>query len=164
MRRRAFVGGSVAYIAMPAFADTGKQFTPSALRIASAATGTSPSSASREGEARFTVTGAMEQGSLALGTAPPGSQVALDGRPLAVTAGGRFAFGFAYDQTKPSLVTVRYPEGGGDSRSFTPAVRQYEIQRVNGLPQETVTPPPQVLARIDKEAETIYLEIGRAHV
>jgi murein DD-endopeptidase MepM/ murein hydrolase activator NlpD len=129
MNRRAFVGGSLALLAGPAFAD----------------------------EVRFSIKGAMEQGSLALGTAPPGSLVSLDGRPLAVTADGHFAFGFAFDQTKPSLVTVRYPEGGGDSRSFTPSVRQYEIQRVNGLPQETVTPPPQVSARINKEAETIYL-------
>ena len=50
---------------------------------------------------------------------------------------------------KPSLVTVRYPDGGGDSRSFTPTARTYEIQHVNGLPQNTVTPPPEVLARID---------------
>ena len=40
---------------------------------------------------------------------------------------------------------------------ITPSSRQYEIQRVNGLPQNTVTPPPEVLARINKEAETIYL-------
>jgi murein DD-endopeptidase MepM/ murein hydrolase activator NlpD len=106
---------------------------------------------------RFSVTGAMEQGSLALGSAPPGSLVALDGRPLHVTADGRFAFGFGPDQTKSSLVTVRYPDGGGDSRSFTPTARQYEIQRVNGLPQKTVTPPPEVSARIAHEAETIYL-------
>ncbi len=99
----------------------------------------------------------MEQGSLTLGSAPPGSLVALDGRPLKVTADGRFAFGFAYDQTKPSLITVRYPDGGGDSRAFTPTPRQYEIQHVNGLPQATVTPPREVQARIAKEAETIYL-------
>jgi murein DD-endopeptidase MepM/ murein hydrolase activator NlpD len=111
----------------------------------------------QEKPVRFSVTGALEQGSLALGSAPPGSIVALDGRPLRVTAGGRFAFGFAPDQTKASLVTVRYPDGGGDSRSFTPAVRQYEIQRINGLPQNTVTPPPEVKARIEREAETIYL-------
>jgi len=106
---------------------------------------------------RFSVTGAMEQGSLALGSAPPGAAVALDGRPLHVTADGRFAFGFGPDQTKPSLVTVRYPEGGGDSRSFTPALRKYDIQHVNGLPQNTVTPPPEVTARIEREAEAIYL-------
>jgi hypothetical protein len=106
---------------------------------------------------RFSVTGALTQGSLAMGSAPPGSLAALDGRPLRVTADGRFAFGFGPDQTKASLVTVRYPDGGGDSRSLTPTPRQYEIQRVNGLPQKTVTPPPEVSARIAHEAETIYL-------
>lgn len=131
MPRRAFVGAALSLAALPVRA--------------------------QERPARFSVTGAMEQGSLAIGSAPPGSLVALDGRPLAVTADGRFAFGFGPDQTKPSLVTVRYPEGGGDSRSFTPTVRQYEEQRVNGLPQRTVTPPPEVAARIAHEAETIYL-------
>lgn len=106
---------------------------------------------------RFSVTGAMTQGSLAIGTAPPGSRVALDGRPLRITSDGRFAFGFGPDQTKAALVTVRYPEGGGDSRSFTPSPRTYEEQRVNGLPQKTVTPPPEVRERIAREAEAIYL-------
>lgn len=99
----------------------------------------------------------MTQGSLALGSAPPGSLAALDGRPLRVTADGRFAFGFGPDQTKASLVTVRYPDGGGDSRSFTPTPRTYEEQRVNGLPQHTVTPPPEVRERIAREAEEVYL-------
>jgi len=106
---------------------------------------------------RFAVSGALTQGSLVLGTAPPGSLVALDGRPLRVTADGRFTFGFAPDQTRASLVTVRYPDGGGDSKAFTPSPRQYETERVNRLPQKTVTPPPEVLARIAHEAENIYL-------
>ncbi|HEY2011291.1 MAG TPA: M23 family metallopeptidase [Rhizomicrobium sp.] len=131
MQRRAFVGAALSLAARPVWAD--------------------------DKPMRFSVTGAMTQGSLALGSAPPGSLVALDGRPLSVTADGRFAFGFGPDQTKAALVTVRYPDGGGDSRSFTPTPRQYEVQRVNGLPQKTVTPPPEVEARIAHEAETIYL-------
>jgi len=106
---------------------------------------------------RFTVTGALEQGSLALGSAPPGAFVALDGRPLHVTPEGRFTFGFGPDQTAASLVTVRYPEGGGDSRSFTPMPRKYDEQRVDGLPQATVTPSPAEAARIAREAEEIFL-------
>ena len=113
--------------------------------------------AADEPPARFTVTGAMEQGSLALGVAPAGSRVALDGRPLRITADGHFVFGFGPDQTAASLVTVRYPDIGGDSRSFTPKPRQYEVQRVNGLPQQTVTPPLEAQARIAKEAENVYL-------
>ena len=54
----------------------------------------SPTWSQAEKPARFSVTGALAQGSLALGSAPPGSLVALDGRPLRITADGRFAFGF----------------------------------------------------------------------
>jgi murein DD-endopeptidase MepM/ murein hydrolase activator NlpD len=111
----------------------------------------------RAQDVRFTVSGAMQQGSLALGAAPAGSLAALDGRPLSVTRKGQFVFGFAPDQTKASLITVRYPDGSGDSRSFTPLLRQYDVQRVDGLPQNTVTPPPEDTARIAREAEAIYL-------
>jgi len=131
MRRRYFIGASLSL-------------------AASAAHG-------QEKPIRFSITGALTQGSLALGSAPPGSLAALDGRPLRVTADGRFAFGFGPDQTKASLVTVRYPDGGGDSRSYTPSPRTYEEQRVDGLPQHTVTPPPEVRARIAREAEEVYL-------
>jgi murein DD-endopeptidase MepM/ murein hydrolase activator NlpD len=131
MRRRGFLGASLSLAALPALAE--------------------------EKPVRFSITGAMTQGSLAVGAAPPGSLVALDGRPLRVTADGRFSFGFAPDQTRATLITVRYPDGGGDSRSFTPTARQYETQEVNGLPQKTVTPPPEVRERIAREAETVYL-------
>lgn len=131
MRRRFFIGASLGLAAVPAGA--------------------------QERAIRFSVTGSMEQGSLAMGSAPPGSLAALDGRPLRILADGRFAFGFAPNQTAASVVTVRYPDGGGDSRSFKPAVRQYDIQRVDGLPQNTVTPPPEVTARIAKEAEDVFL-------
>ena len=130
MRRREFLGLGLAFAATPAFADD---------------------------DVRFTVTGSLEQGSLAVGAAPPGSSAALDGRPLTITPDGKFVFGFDYDQTRPALITVRYPDSGGDSRSFKPKPRQYEVQRVNGLPQETVTPPKAVEARINREAENIYL-------
>jgi murein DD-endopeptidase MepM/ murein hydrolase activator NlpD len=136
VRRRDFLASSLAFTATSAFAEP-------------------PSSAI--GNVRFAITGAMEQGSLAFGAAPPGSNAALDGRPLAITPDGHFVFGFAWDQTKAALISVRYPDGGGDSRSFTPAKRQYEIQRVNGLPQNTVTPPPDAIARINRENERIYL-------
>ena len=132
MQRRFFVGASLCLAAAPARAQA-------------------------ENLVRFSVAGSMEQGSLAMGSAPPGSLAALDGRPLRILADGRFAFGFAPNQTNASVVTVRYPDGGGDSRSFTPSMRVYDIQRVDGLPQNTVTPPPEVKARLAKEAEDIYL-------
>ena len=131
MRRRFFIGASLGLAVLPARA--------------------------QERPIRFSLTGSLEQGSLAMGSAPPGSVAALDGRPLRILPDGRFAFGFGPNQTAASTVTVRYPDGGGDSKSFTPVARQYDIQRVNGLPQNTVTPPPEVKARIAREAEEVFL-------
>jgi len=131
MRRRFFLGASLSLAAWPGLA--------------------------QEKPVRFSLSGSLEQGSLVLGSAPPGSLAALNGRPLRTSEDGRFVFGFAPDQTQPVLLTVRYPDGGGDSRRYTPTVRQYETQRVDGLPQHTVTPPPEVRERIAREAEAIFL-------
>jgi len=83
--------------------------------------------------------------------------VTVDGQKLRLSPDGVFAFGFGFDQTKPSIVIVTWSDGGIETQSYTPAPRQYEIQHVNGLPQNTVTPPPEVLVRIKQEAESIYL-------
>lgn len=112
-------------------------------------------------QGRLVIKGAMEQGSLALGYAEPGAGVAVDGNKVRLTPQGVFAFGFAYDQAKPSVVSVTWNDGSIETRSCLPTVRQYEIQRVNGLPQQTVTPSPEALVRIKKEAETIY--VARQH-
>lgn len=108
-------------------------------------------------ESRLVIKGAMEQGSLALGYAEPGATATVDGQKVRMSPAGAFAFGFGYDQTKPSVIAVTWKDGSVETQSYAPTVRQYEIQRVNGLPQETVTPPPEVLARIKKEAENIYI-------
>ena len=86
-------------------------------------------------ETRLRVKGAMEQGSLALGTAEPGAKVSVDGQKVRLSPDGVFAFGFAYDQTKPSLITITWRDGAVEISLYTPSTRQYEIQRVNGLPQ-----------------------------
>ena len=105
---------------------------------------------------RLVIKGAMEQGSLALGYAEKGAQVTIDGEKVRLSPDGVFAFGFAFDQTKPVLIAVTWRDGTTETQSYTPTVRQYEIQRVNGLPQNTVTPPPEVIERIKKEAADIY--------
>jgi murein DD-endopeptidase MepM/ murein hydrolase activator NlpD len=132
MRRRDFFAAGFAYVATPVWAAAAK-------------------------DNRLVVKGTLEQGSLALGYAEARAAVTVDGQKMRLSPDGVFAFGFAYDQTKPSVVAVTWSDGTIETQSFAPTVRQYEIQRVNGLPQNTVTPPPDVLARIKKEAENIYL-------
>jgi len=130
IHRRAFIGSGFAFAAMPAWALSKTD--------------------------RLVIKGAMEQGSLALGYAQKGASVTVDGEKTRLSPDGVFAFGFAFDQTKPSVVMVAWPDGTMETQSYTPTARQYEIQRVNGLPQNTVTPPPEVLERIKKEAAEIY--------
>jgi murein DD-endopeptidase MepM/ murein hydrolase activator NlpD len=99
--------------------------------------------------------GSHEQGALVIGEAAGANAVTVDGQAVNFS-GGQFAFGIAYDRTAPIKVVALV---GGDvieSTELVPIVRQYETQPVNGLPQETVTPSPEEIERIKREAAAIF--------
>ena len=102
------------------------------------------------------LTGNMVQGGLVMGRAGPGGRAWVDGSPVRVND-GLFCFGFGRDDTRPVEVRVAYSDGTGESKTVTPQRRQFDIQRVDGLPQQFVTPPPEVQARIARDAEAVYL-------
>jgi murein DD-endopeptidase MepM/ murein hydrolase activator NlpD len=104
---------------------------------------------------RLAFIGSQEQGSLVVGKAEPGAQVTLDGAALHVSPAGNFAFGFTYDQTKPAQLVAHFADGTSETRMLQPAARQYEIQRITGLPEKYVTLPPEVLERRKKEIAMI---------
>jgi len=122
--RRAFLAGGCAFAAWPAL--------------------------SRAAEGKMTLAGSFEQGSLVVGKAP-GATVTVDGARALVSPEGYFAFGFAYDRTKPASIVAGFPDGTSETRDLSPVIRQYDIQRIDGLPQKYVTPPPDVQARIARE-------------
>jgi len=127
-----------------------------AFVLSAAATTLLPSLA-RAQASRISLTGRMEQGSLAVGKAPPGTAVKADGRALGLTQDGDFAFGFEYDQTKPTIVSVVFADGSAETRDVTPTSRQYEIQRINGLPPQIAHPSePDIVARIQREHAQVY--------
>ncbi|HEX4160174.1 MAG TPA: M23 family metallopeptidase [Rhizomicrobium sp.] len=127
--RRAFLGAAAAAAACPRalFADT----------------------------SRLEFAGSLEQGSLVVGKVLAGAHVTLDGAPLHVSPGGGFVFGFTYDQTKPAQIAALFADGTNETRSLQPVARQYEIQRITGLPEKFVTLPPEVLERRKKEIALI---------
>jgi murein DD-endopeptidase MepM/ murein hydrolase activator NlpD len=104
---------------------------------------------------RLVISSSLDQGSLVVGKVEAGAHVTLDGTALHVSPGGDFAFGFTYDQTKAALIAVRYAGGANETRSLQPVARQYEIQRITGLPEKFVTPPPEVLERRKQEIAII---------
>jgi murein DD-endopeptidase MepM/ murein hydrolase activator NlpD len=125
-----------------------------AFLAAAAAAGACPRTAFAD-TSRLDFTGSLEQGSLVVGKALAGAHVTLDGTPLHVSPGGDFVFGFSYDQTKPALIAAQYADGTNDTHSLQPVARQYEIQRITGLPEKYVTPPPEVLERRKQEIAMI---------
>ncbi|MBV8975867.1 MAG: M23 family metallopeptidase [Alphaproteobacteria bacterium] len=101
-------------------------------------------------EMRLSFAGSLKQGSLVIGHAP-GATVRVDGTVVTVSPGGTFAFGLRFDRTNAVHVSASFADGSSESRDVMPAARQYEMQTVNGLPENTVSPPPEILARIARE-------------
>lgn len=128
IRRRAFLASAAAFAVLPRLA--------------------------RADAPRVTFSQSLEQGSLVIGKAPGARRVAVDGKQVLVSPEGEFVFGFAYDQTKPAAVALLFGDGT-ELQTVAPVPRQYEIQRINGLPENFVTPPPEELARIKHEFELI---------
>ena len=104
---------------------------------------------------RISLRGSMEQGSLIIGRSEPGAHVTFDTAALHVSPEGIFACGLEWDRTEAAHLTARFADGTAETREITPIVRTYNIQRVTGLPPNTVTPPDDVLERIHREAVTI---------
>ena len=105
-----------------------------------------------QGAAALELTGVLTQGALLIGRVAPGTEVELMQRSVRVGEDGLFVFGLGRD-TPPSIELVT-KNGRGEKESHLLAVtqREYNEQRVNGVPQKTVTPPPEVMERIHREA------------
>lgn len=91
--------------------------------------------------------GDVVEGGLAWARVAPGTPVTLDGERVSVTEDGHFVIGFHRD----APATQRLEVGGGCSVALSVGQREYRISRVEGVPQRTVTPPPEQLARIRRE-------------
>lgn len=101
------------------------------------------------------------QGGLMIGRTVPGARVQLDDRPVRVDDRGRFLIGFGRDHPARARLTVRRPDRTVETREIAVAQRRYREQRIDGLPPKTVTPDPEVLARIRAEAAAV--RAARSH-
>jgi len=98
--------------------------------------------------------GDLRQGGLIRARTEPGAQITLDGKPVRVSASGRFVFGFGRDTAGP-LKLVATDADGTAERVLEIAVREYRIQRIDNLDQSRVTPPDDVVERIQREAALV---------
>jgi len=99
-------------------------------------------------DARLELSGDMTQGGLAIGHAVPGAKASLDGMMLDVDRDGTFAMGFDRDHERRATLRVVYPDGTVEERVLTIAEREWQIQRVEGVPRKYVSPPADAMAAI----------------
>lgn len=104
-------------------------------------------SAPAAAEPALALKGDWRQGHLIVGRTEPGAVVRFKGREVRVSPEGLFVLGLDRDEAAKAELEVTH---GGRSvrRTFDVAARQYDIQRIDGLPPSQVTPPPAALKRI----------------
>lgn len=98
----------------------------------------------------------LTPGGMLIGQAPPGSDVRIDGQAVRISEDGRFVFGAGRDAEGAIDVVVDLPDGGRVSRSVAIDRREYQVQRIDGLPARKVEPNKEDQAKI--EADWILID------
>lgn len=99
--------------------------------------------------------GEIVQGGVVIGKVEAGSTVSMDDRKVLVSPMGDFVLGFGRDETGKKILTVEDSDGAKSQLTLTVKKREYRIERVDGLPPKSVTPDPESLARIKKDAQLV---------
>lgn len=92
--------------------------------------------------------GQLVQGGVLFGVTRPGAKVQHDEQPVPVSAQGDFVIGFERMAPVDSVLRLTLPDGSLIERDLKIAQRKYDIERIDGLPQDKVTPDPAVKQRI----------------
>lgn len=104
--------------------------------------------------------GTAIEGGIILGRAAPGQRLSLDGAPLALSDDGQFIIGFHRESDAPARLTVTGPAGNSRTTTLAVAQREYDIQRIDGLKRDHVTPPQEVLDRISADSAAVRAARG----
>ncbi|MFL2886733.1 MAG: M23 family metallopeptidase [Candidatus Pelagibacter sp.] len=98
--------------------------------------------------------GKFIQGHFIIGQTEPNSKIIIDKKEIKVSKDGFFVFGIDRDRKFDILITSI---SNGKKEKIIKKVfkRKYKIQKIDGLPENKVTPPAEVYKRIKKENNAI---------
>jgi murein DD-endopeptidase MepM/ murein hydrolase activator NlpD len=98
--------------------------------------------------------GKFIQGHFIIGKTESGTKVLIDKKEVRTSDDGYFVFGIGRDRKYDVVITLNKD---GNKQKIVKKVlkRKYNIQRIDGLPEEQVTPPEEVYVRIKKENKLI---------
>ena len=100
--------------------------------------------------------GPRTQGGLLRGRVVPGSAVEYEGDAVRVSADGWFLVGFGRDAPPDAELVVVFPDGRRERQVLRVKPRDYDIQRIDGLPPRKVTPrSKEDLARIRTDVKMV---------
>ena len=99
--------------------------------------------------------GSAVEGGMILGRAEPGTGLELDDAALRMATDGHFIIGFHRDSDDPVRLAVTTPSGNERTVTFSAGQRTYDIQRIDGLKRDHVTPPQAVLDRIRADSAAV---------
>ncbi len=111
----------------------------------------------------FTLQGKFIQGGLVRGVAPVGTAaLMLDGAPVKIGLDGAFVIGFGPEAPPASVLVAKLADGRMQNRALAITPRQYNEQRVDGVPPRTVEIPENLKAR--RAAEIAQVRAARSIV
>lgn len=99
--------------------------------------------------------GSFTQGGLLFGKTLPGAEVFIDGNAVRVSKDGQFLVGFGRDAKLDWKLVVKHPDGSLFASTVNISEREYEIQRIDGLPPSMVTPSEEDLKRIKEDVAVV---------
>lgn len=93
----------------------------------------------------------VAQGTLVIAHVALGSHVTYEGHDLRVGPDGAVVFGVGRDAKGAVTVDVRKGSAGNQVISIAVTPRDWPVERIDGVPPATVEPPPEIVARIQRE-------------
>lgn len=98
--------------------------------------------------------GSFQQGGLVLGQLAKGEAVSYKGKLLKLNDNRQFLLGFGRNQPATAEITI-HQKSGDKNIVLNIAPRDYAIQKIEGVPQKTVTPSETDIQRIKQDISIV---------
>ncbi|MDB3925922.1 M23 family metallopeptidase [Porticoccaceae bacterium] len=102
-----------------------------------------------------TFEGEFKQGGLLIGQVQEGQTVIYQGKTLNLTINNQFLLGLGRNAPTTASITINSKDKEPETITLKIAARQYNIQKIEGVPAKTVSPLASDLQRIKQDASMV---------
>ncbi|GAW96462.1 MULTISPECIES: M23 family metallopeptidase [Colwellia] len=104
---------------------------------------------------KIVLSGEIKQGGLIVGKTQPDNTVSLNGKVITVSSQGDYTFGFSRDDKKSYQLVITSINGDRATKTLTPSIRSYNIQRIEGIKKSIMQPNPKSVARAQQDSKQV---------